>query len=970
MTNSLFLAVVIGSVFLPSLSGLLGKALRRRPAVADLVCRFTMVSLLVLPILVVSTPRIFRVQKLRTGTTSERPAGDVVNPVSKNGAIVPSRPDRTDRIPDENHEATTDLPPDRVAENRVDENHMAAETTIPEPVRAADASIGPNRFEDESVRSFPPIVFPLWGAGAVFCLLILYRNYRTCFIVRKTASPVFDPDWKSLCDELIIRCGVRRKLRLLRSPDVSVPQVIGLFRPAILLPDELLETPPNAGLLVHELAHIKRRDVFWQIFSACVTTLYWFQPLVWLHVAAMRRLREEICDAHVLLEGVRGSDYAATLLDMASRIQRGRPMPAANACAVALPQSELHLERRILSLFDAGTDRTSISPLALLLTFIPLSCIAFLFVLFCPGLGRDGDTPMKNDVRQLELFGCGIRWKASEKTKPTSPVRLAGRDFGHYFPKEQLYLENFDDWHAQCRSDELLGLSSEKLNALRCDSKGKSVPNETLLKIAHAQITGGYLVDAAKTLDSVVPRRHDGDSLDVNMAQRHDVRRGDALRSEYYLKDRALRFLARMQSGSHPEAATESALKIFSVPERNDALLEIMRSECQNALDAKGEKDLRKHLDQAVEIHAKIVDPSRDHGFGILAVAYGKTGNRARSTEMVRRIVDPDVRELALGWSVSGIVPTKDPVDSAQGELALLKLRWRETERFNVDETKKDRIRNEIRLAVQGLPASGEKFVYLREIGTVFAYRDHAATREILMSIFDDIRNADAADPLLVDGAVKILDSNRRYKDRSTASWRSDKEAAKAGFHGLNNEDIENIGQLLVDRGPTRFAVFSRTRPASPGDEKDPVVQTLKREPGMILRSILPHDDLPGVAGMIFSLDLRQDVLESIYADVYRCFRNPRSKGFEDAFFVRAGAETKKYYLAALLPAFLDAPDFPWRDYLNEIERTPDAENRLRDRIEYGLRGRYDPHTPESIFRERFAALKSILGITVANNED
>lgn len=945
MTSNLILAAVFGSLLLPLISGLLGVFLRRRLAVMDVVLRFTFVLLLALPFLAALTPRVFHVQKM-----SVPQLGDSMNSPSE--IATRSKVFEPTRAIERNAE------PPLVALQQ--ENVAPIESG---PDRAATVAPLKTPTENDSGFSFLLVISVCWGIGAILCLLILSENYRVCSKIRKTAEPVHAPGWNSLFIELKNRFDVRQDVCLCRSADIIVPQVVGIFRTSLLLPDELLDSSPNPGILIHELAHIKRHDVSWQILSACVSAVYWFHPLIWLHAAAIRRIREEICDAYVLHEGVRASDYATTLLDMASRIQRGHALPSVNSVAVAMPQSKSHLERRILFLFDTKTNRIMVSPLARPAIFASLLGAAILCVMLCPVLGKDPETQAENDPRQFELFGWNVRWNPSSKAKTISPPQQnVVRNFEYYFPKEQLYLENFDDWHAQCGIAELQHLSFVKLNERRNDILGKTAPNEMLLKIAHAQIMNGNLYDAAETLDLIAPVLQRGESTDSNMAQRHDVRRGDELRSEYYLKDRSLRYLARLQAKRQVDEAVKSALKIFSVPERNDALLELMRSECQKALESRSEQEARKHLEKAVEIHGKIVDPSRDHGFGILAVAYGKTGNRSQAMKAVERIVDPDVRELAFSWSVS----SRGFGDSAAMDFSLLKLRWRECDRMNADDDEKYRIRTEIRKAVQRLPASSEKFSYLCEIGSVFAYRDHEAMRELLLSIITDISKSDTEASLVIDGAIKILDSNRRYKNRSASSWQGDVSLTDSGFLGLNTEEIKAVGRLIVDRGKTRYAAFSRSFSAEPSNGND----TLQREAGTILKTVLPYYDLPEVAEMIFGLDPRQEVLESLYDNVYRCFRNPRSKGFEDEFFRRAGTVTKKFYLAAILPAFLDAPDFPWKNYLNEIEKTPGAEKCLRDRIEYGLHGRFAPHTPKNIFEERFLALEKLLGVSVVDHRD
>lgn len=98
--------------------------------------------------------------------------------------------------------------------------------------------------------------------------------------------------------------ALRRSLRLgviaLRETDViDTPVVYGLFRPVILLPGRLLRTVSPAELrwiLLHELGHLKRHDLWVVLFIRIVSILFFFNPAVWVSRLMIDRLREYSCD--------------------------------------------------------------------------------------------------------------------------------------------------------------------------------------------------------------------------------------------------------------------------------------------------------------------------------------------------------------------------------------------------------------------------------------------------------------------------------------------------------------------------------------------------------------------------------------------------------------------------------------------------------------------------------------------------
>jgi beta-lactamase regulating signal transducer with metallopeptidase domain len=149
--------------------------------------------------------------------------------------------------------------------------------------------------------------------------------------------------------------GPRCDLRL--AQEDCGPMTWGIFRPVILLPGEA-ETWPHSRLeavLLHELAHVRRKDSLTQLASLAVCALYWPNPLVWLAAARLRREAETAADDAVLIAGVRPSDYAGELLQIASefRVQR-LSLPLAMAAPSAL-------EARVKSVLEPNKSRSGVT---------------------------------------------------------------------------------------------------------------------------------------------------------------------------------------------------------------------------------------------------------------------------------------------------------------------------------------------------------------------------------------------------------------------------------------------------------------------------------------------------------------------------------------------------------------------------------------------------------------------------------
>jgi beta-lactamase regulating signal transducer with metallopeptidase domain len=151
-----------------------------------------------------------------------------------------------------------------------------------------------------------------------------------------------------------LRSGVPVKV----TPDTISPAVCGLFRPVILLPQALTEKLSPAQLravLLHELLHLRRGDVWVNFAQALIQIIYWWHPLVWLANARIGRLREEAVDDAVMVALREDAEiYAPTLLAVARfALQR----PPASLGLVGILESRSALRERIERLVNFPAPR-------------------------------------------------------------------------------------------------------------------------------------------------------------------------------------------------------------------------------------------------------------------------------------------------------------------------------------------------------------------------------------------------------------------------------------------------------------------------------------------------------------------------------------------------------------------------------------------------------------------------------------
>ncbi|MFO1095892.1 MAG: M56 family metallopeptidase [Planctomycetaceae bacterium] len=141
------------------------------------------------------------------------------------------------------------------------------------------------------------------------------------------------------------------------SPLAPTPLVLGVLQPMIVLPRDLAETANPARLrdvILHEAAHVARRDPLVLVAQQAASALFWWHPGVWLLNRSVSRAREELCDNHVLRRSD-PADYAQLLLDLAETFS-GRGLVLS---LLGLLSPRWRLEHRIAGLLDPRRNRTT-----------------------------------------------------------------------------------------------------------------------------------------------------------------------------------------------------------------------------------------------------------------------------------------------------------------------------------------------------------------------------------------------------------------------------------------------------------------------------------------------------------------------------------------------------------------------------------------------------------------------------------
>lgn len=165
--------------------------------------------------------------------------------------------------------------------------------------------------------------------------------------------------------------GLSRKVTLAISDEVRVPTAIGFWKPMIILPawavKELSPDELNA-ILIHELAHLKRRDDVTNLAQKVIRALLFFNPAVWWLENRLSLEREMACDDAVLAKTENPRAYAECLVAVAEKSFVRRGMALAQAAVSRMRQTS----RRVAQILDGerrGSARVWRPALAMLTVF-------------------------------------------------------------------------------------------------------------------------------------------------------------------------------------------------------------------------------------------------------------------------------------------------------------------------------------------------------------------------------------------------------------------------------------------------------------------------------------------------------------------------------------------------------------------------------------------------------------------------
>jgi len=271
---------------------------------------------------------------------------------------------------------------------------------------------------------------PLWFIGVIVLgSYVLARNIRLWRAIT-SERPVTDQQIMDLLEDCKTQMRIRTIVAVVVTDRIGSPALFGFVRPRILLPQGLLEAISLDELgyvFLHELAHLKRRDIYLAWLICLLQVLHWFNPLIWFAFRRMRTDQEMAADAAALATAGREESYryGQTIVSLLERFSRPQYLPS----LAGILENPSHIERRMAMIARFTKSSYRWSPLG-------LAAVAVLGI-----------------VSMIDPTRGAVSTSPTPQAKPGVTIRSVERDSDVYsyvgVSPDGRYLCGFDTWQAR-----------------------------------------------------------------------------------------------------------------------------------------------------------------------------------------------------------------------------------------------------------------------------------------------------------------------------------------------------------------------------------------------------------------------------------------------------------------------------------------------------------------------------------------
>ena len=215
-----------------------------------------------------------------------------------------------------------------------------------------------------------------WFIGTILIfayILFVYEKLRNKVNCESISSNTEFSTMLKYCKD---KMQIKKNISIIETSLVKTPVLFGYFTPVILIPmniQEIISADKLRYVFLHELSHVKRKDVVTNWIIILLRVIYWFNPIVQYGLSKMKEDMEICCDSLALsyTEDEEVREYGFTIINMIDHFSK--PIPLIGTTSIVKNKSEVRRRIVMIKLFDKKAYRLSAVAVASLLI---ISCIA------------------------------------------------------------------------------------------------------------------------------------------------------------------------------------------------------------------------------------------------------------------------------------------------------------------------------------------------------------------------------------------------------------------------------------------------------------------------------------------------------------------------------------------------------------------------------------------------------------------
>lgn len=275
------------------------------------------------------------------------------------------------------------------------------------------------------INTYSGYLFILWLVAFGIKSFRLLQDISGLNLLRKTGTPVQDTYWTARLQELQSRLHIRGLVKLRESARLKSPSVSGILKPVILVPLGMFSQLPQdqiEAILLHELAHIRRKDYLFNLVQTVLESIFFFNPFLYWLSASLRAERENCCDELAIDVTQNKTALVKALLSFST--QQATP----GDLAMALSNTKTLLLDRVKRIaFDKNKSLNSAEK-----SFLALFSIAILTFLCTFSWNVQQQLSGKNNPSYNQL----LQHKTPRESAPPEPLKLLPADIKPAAPKQ------------------------------------------------------------------------------------------------------------------------------------------------------------------------------------------------------------------------------------------------------------------------------------------------------------------------------------------------------------------------------------------------------------------------------------------------------------------------------------------------------------------------------------------------------